>query len=62
MYFFYFYMGVQKTETDQTHQHFYGAITENIQNSLYKSDPDKNHVIPTQTQQIVCLEKVGIIY
>ncbi|CAI6361317.1 unnamed protein product [Macrosiphum euphorbiae] len=47
----------KKTETDQTHQHFYGAITENIQNSLYKLDPDKNHVIPTQTQQIVCLEK-----
>ncbi|XP_016657975.1 calponin homology domain-containing protein DDB_G0272472 isoform X2 [Acyrthosiphon pisum] len=47
----------KKTETDQTHHNFYGAITENIQNSLHKSDSDKNHVIPTQTQQIVCLEK-----
>ncbi|XP_060872447.1 protein quick-to-court isoform X2 [Metopolophium dirhodum] len=47
----------KKTETDQTHHNFYGATTENILNSLHKSDSDQNHVIPTQTQQIVCLEK-----
>jgi hypothetical protein len=47
----------KKTETDQTHHNFYGAITENIQDSLHKSNSDNNHVIPTQTQQIVCVEK-----
>ncbi|KAL4089861.1 hypothetical protein QTP88_024808 [Uroleucon formosanum] len=42
----------KKTETDQTHHNFYGAITENIQSSLHKLNSDENHVIPTQTQKI----------
>lgn len=46
----------QKTETDQTH--FYDANKVNTESSLQQSDSEKHHVIPTQTQQIVCLEKV----
>jgi len=43
---------------DQTHHNFYDATTVNTQSSLHQSNSDKNHVIPTQTQQTVCLEKV----
>lgn len=42
-----------------------GASTINYtQNYLHKVDISENNfaVIPTQTQQILCVEKVGIIY